>query len=229
MKNEKKTDIFSAPWPWYFIVYGVAMITPFAFELIFSTLLFSDKPIAAQFFQSNRANNILLYFHILFATPAAIIGPFLFHEQLRNNYLKWHRQLGKAYIIGCLGSAATGFCLAISKEFWITQLGFSTLAVLWFVFTWKAYTSIRARNFKAHRRWMLRSFALTFAFVNVKFVGLMQLQCITYFKACEQWMDFETGLAMRSLLAWIPLLVIAEYYIRHTDHRGKWLKKTKAQ
>jgi hypothetical protein len=44
-------------------------------------------------------------------------------------------------------------------------LGFGILAVLWFLTGLEAYRTVRRGNIEAHRRWMIRNFALTLAAV----------------------------------------------------------------
>jgi Predicted membrane protein (DUF2306) len=46
--------------------------------------------------------------------------------------------------------------------------GFGILAVLWFLTGLEAYRTMRRGNIKAHRRWMIRNFALTLAAVTLR-------------------------------------------------------------
>ena len=48
--------------------------------------------------------------------------------------------------------------------------GFLVLALLWVAFTLQAVFAARSGDYKSHRRWMLRSAALTFAAVTLRII-----------------------------------------------------------
>ena len=110
------------------------------------------------------------YVHVISGMFVILIGPFQFLKPWRNRNLKFHRIAGKLYVYGILFFAApSGFIMAFYAEggFW-SGLGFVILSVLWFVFTLIAVIKIRARQVEAHRIWMMRSFALSFAAVTLR-------------------------------------------------------------
>ena len=88
------------------------------------------------------------------------------------------------------------------------RAGFMTLAVFWFMTTLLAYTTVRKFDFAAHRKWMLRSYAVTLATVTVRFIhepiGLSE----------------EIWYPMMTWACWVPNLLIAELYIQITDNQG---------
>jgi hypothetical protein len=77
----------------------------------------------------------------------------------------------------------------------IAGLGFGLLAVIWIYVTGQGWLTARARRFDEHRRWMIRSFALTFAAVTLRIYmplsGLAHLQMDEAYRAIA-W------------LAWVP-------------------------
>jgi hypothetical protein len=87
----------------------------------------------------------------------------------------------------------------------IASFGFAILAVLWLSSTWLAFQSARARDFSAHRHWMIRSFALTAAAISLR-LGLPIAPALGY--------DFTTGYIVMSWASWIINLAIAEIYLR---------------
>lgn len=86
----------------------------------------------------------------------------------------------------------------------IAHVGFGFLAVLWLGTTTMALRAILARDIAAHRRWMTRSYALTFAAVTLR-LWLPGLAAI---------FPFETAYQTVSWLAWVPNLLIVEWTIR---------------
>ena len=64
----------------------------------------------------------------------------------------------------------------VSEQGLATSLGFGILAVLWFLTALEAYRTVRRGNIEAHRRWMIRNFALTLAAV----IPRNQLPCMRF-------------------------------------------------
>lgn len=86
----------------------------------------------------------------------------------------------------------------------LAHFGFGLLAVLWLLTTGAAYARIRARDQAAHRRWMTRSFALTFAAVTLRIYIPLGLAL---------GISFETAYPVISWICWVPNLIVAEWLI----------------
>lgn len=101
---------------------------------------------------------------------ALLLGPFQFIKKLRNKYLKWHRRMGKAYLVSVLFLAGpSGLFMAFYAEGGlVASIGFSMMAIVWIFTTYMAYETIRKKNIEAHKAWMTRSFAMTFAAVTLR-------------------------------------------------------------
>jgi len=100
----------------------------------------------------------------------------------------------------------------------IAKFGFGFLGIGWFTTTWFAYTSARAKNILSHRRWMIRSYALTLAVVSIR--PLFSMEPVLGIST-ENWY------LMATWACWVPNLIMAEIYIRATQPTGK-LKYTAA-
>ncbi len=156
------------------------------------------------------AKNWLLLLHICTAVPCLALGPWLFHAGLRQGYPTLHRRLGQIYVAGVLVSAVVGFALAsVNAAGYVARLGFMTLACVWFYYTWRAYGAAVARHFVQHRRWMIRSYAISLAVVTVRF--LPPSDCFTR----EAWYPIMTW------ACWVPNALLAKWYVRATDHLGR--------
>lgn len=143
--------------------------------------------------------------HAGLAATALLIGPFQFLRAVRRNR-GLHRLLGRTYVMSCLVAGVAGLVLSFGSTAGpIAGLGFGTLAVSWLYTTGQAWRLARARRFDEHRRWMIRSFALTFAAVTLRlylpFPAMMGLSFIEGYRAIA-W------------LAWVPNLLVAEVYLR---------------
>jgi Predicted membrane protein (DUF2306) len=142
-----------------------------------------------------------LLLHISGGMLALSLGPFVLWLGLNRRRMPLHRMLGIGYI-SCVGlSSIAAFYLASHTELgWVFGAGLSGLAIAWIVTTGMALVSIRKRLIAQHQEWMIRSYVVTFAFVNFRiFAGILQVAGVgTLF---EQ-------LAAASWFCWaVPLLI----------------------
>ena len=143
--------------------------------------------------------------HIGASAVAMIVGAFQFLKVLRQKAPAVHRWMGRIYIAACVVGGLAGGTIALSSTAGpIAGWGFFLLAVLWVPFTLLAWTSAMRRDFVAHERWMIRSFALTFAAVTLR----LQLPAVGVLE-----MDFLPAYRVIAWSAWVPNLIVAELWI----------------
>jgi uncharacterized membrane protein len=178
--------------------------------LLFSTVIavygatyFLTKPDDPHF-----ARYILrLRLHIAGGIGALLAGPWQFSQKLRARALNLHRWLGRFYLLEVALGSIAGFAMAlVSVEGLPTHLGFGILAVLWFFTGLQAYRMVRRGNIEAHRRWMIRNFALTLAAVTLRLYMPLMLGVL-------HWPFSRTYITV-SWLCWVPNLLIAEWMVR---------------
>lgn len=151
----------------------------------------------------------LLLVHIILATPCTLLAPLLVYKPYRRKFPKQHRFIGKLYVFGALISAILVLPLSLTNGGGLpAQIGFSTMSFLWFGFTLKAYLEVRNRKFAAHERWMLRSYAMTFAFVhvNVTYPLMHVYEIVNY--------DAMSIKILQSMVSWSVNLAAVEIFLR---------------
>ncbi len=144
--------------------------------------------------------------HVTFAPVALLLGSVQFFPAFRTRFRGAHRWIGRGYGISVGLSGIAGILIAPSASGGISAyLGFAALSLIWLLVTFRAVQFALQRDFVAHRRWMIRSFALTFAGVTLRLylVGFV-LTGYTYAEAA-------TFLAW---LCWVPNVFVAEWVIR---------------
>ncbi|MEM9668409.1 MAG: DUF2306 domain-containing protein [Pseudomonadota bacterium] len=186
------------------IIYLAMIAVPNVLKTVAASPFFPDWPVG---------NWIVLLIHIATAIPPLLIGPFAFSKKLRAKNLKWHRWIGVTYCVCIWISAVTGVMLATANQHGIVaKSGFGFLGVTWFLTTWFAYTTGRARDITSHRRWMLRSYAVTLAVVSIRPMFLID---VPFGLTADDWYRLTTW------LCWVPNLLIAEAYIRITKPNAR--------
>jgi hypothetical protein len=152
--------------------------------------------------------------HVAGATLALALGPLQFVPRVRNGLPRVHRWIGRTYVVACLLGGVAGLVLALGASTGpISQTGFGLLAVLWLVTTAQGWRMARQGRYQsAHRDWMIRSFALTFAAVTLRiYLPLSQVLGL----------PFEESYRVISWLAWVPNLLVAELVLSRTRPRRR--------
>ena len=158
------------------------------------------------------ARPLALYSHLGGGILALALGPWQFSNRLRQRALRVHRWTGRGYVLAVLFGGVGGVALARHSLYgMVTHVGFGLLGVSWLFTTLAAYVSIRARNRVAHRRWMIRSFALTLAAVTLRiYLPLSAVAGI----------PFPDAYQAISWLCWVPNLIVAEWaFVRPSGDR----------
>lgn len=181
------------------------------FPILISIGYLSLKPEDIHFDEQKAvylAHHAMLILHIVPSMLAILIGPFQFLPQLRKGrLLKLHRWLGRAYLLSVLLGGIGGLYMAqFGYGGLVTELGFATLAILWLYSGTMAYKHIRNGEIEAHRQWMIRNYALTFAGTMLRVWMPISIVALG--------MEFVTAYRAIAWLCWIPNLLLAEWIIR---------------
>ena len=115
------------------------------------------------------ADRHLLIPHTFCGLIALLAGPVQFSSRFRQRYPKFHRALGRIYVISVFIGAFTGIALAAGRP---GLPGTFMQAAAWIVCTTAAFITARNRQIVQHRQWMARSYAVTFTFVSSRVLNL---------------------------------------------------------
>ena len=147
-----------------------------------------------------------LLVHAAAALIALAVGPFQFSGRLRLRFQMAHRCLGYLYFAGVfVGGSVALFSATGAEGGMSSRTGFFLLGLCWLASAWTALSAIRRGDVAAHRRWMIRNFALTFAAVTLR-LWLPALQA-----ASGSFLDAYRTVAW---LCWVPNAIAAEFILR---------------
>jgi uncharacterized membrane protein len=154
----------------------LASLLYFSYLMILITFQYVPIDFGAAFLGVKEEEIKLTHYQIAFFTHVytsifvLIFGITQFSVYIRNKFAPLHRTLGKAYVLLVLLFAApSGLIMGYYGNGGISsQISFCLLAVLWFWFTLKAYTSIRKKDFRAHKNYMILSYALTLSAISLR-------------------------------------------------------------
>ena len=111
--------------------------------------------------------------HISGGLIALTLGPFQFWKSFRNKFINTHRWMGRIYLtailIGTISATYLAWTSAIRVNFsWAFAL--QGLAFAWITTASMAYISVMRGRILQHKEWMIRSYAVTFAFVTFRWL-----------------------------------------------------------
>ena len=157
--------------------------------------------------------------HVYSSIIIIILGVSQFSKRIRNQFSIIHKLNGKGYILLILLIASpSGLIMAFhANGGLVSQVSFSVLSILWFIFTLKAFLSIKKGNYRKHRDFMIRSYALTLSAISLR---LFKYGIVFFFELPP--MDTYK---IVSVLSWTINLVIAELLIRNYTRHSTALKK----
>lgn len=152
-----------------------------------------------------RLNNIFVYGHLIGGAFALTLGALqLFNRQGS----RWHRHLGISYCLAVLIAGISGSYLSFFADVGPSAgVGFFILAVMWLYTTYTAYGYARNHQLSQHRRWTIRSLAITATAISLR----VELFVFTQF-----W-SFETSYILVAWCSWIGNLLLAELYLSMTS------------
>lgn len=149
--------------------------------------------------------NTIFLLHAAGGIVALVAGAWNLLEPARNRWLSLHRWVGRVYLVAVFGGGISGLLLSTTAQGGLAgKFGFGMLALLWLVTGAFAYIRIRAYDIEAHRRWMIRNYALTFAAVTLR-LWLPGMAIAGY--------EFAESYGAIAWLAWVPNLIVAEVII----------------
>ncbi|MBL8925443.1 MAG: DUF2306 domain-containing protein [Pseudonocardia sp.] len=165
----------------------------------------------------------LLVAHILFGSVALVTACLQIWPWLRRAHPAVHRWSGRIYLFGGVfpGGLAVLGVAPVSSTGPVSAVGNTALAVLWLATAAAGYRAVRTRRYGDHRRWMLRSVALTFSIVTNRAWLVVHLLLFGPFLG-----DDPTALGLAAAGAsvwtsWVVNLLVVEWWVLRPQHRAE--------
>ncbi|PTX13628.1 putative membrane protein DUF2306 [Sphingobacterium faecium] len=202
---------------WKNITFNLVLILLFAYSCMLMgeiTWRYRNFELDASFLQIKQTEiteiswyKYAFYIHVIFAILALPAGFTQFNKTILKTFPDLHKTLGYLYVVVILFFAApSGFLIGMKANGGlVAQVAFTLLAVSWFYYTLQAVLKAKNGDFKAHKNFMIRSFALTCSALTLRYWKVI----LVYFFQPNP-MDVYPLIAW---LGWIPNLLIAEWII----------------
>jgi uncharacterized membrane protein len=195
------------------VAIAVSAVTPYLTLSSYGNLPeYADRPTAVQ---------VAFYVHVFFAGSALLLSPLQIAARLRARAPRFHRVVGRI-VFGCI---AVGGCAALVMAPFNTAgpvgaVGIVITALVWLFCAAAALRAIRRRDVPAHRRWAVRTFALTYTAVTLRVGTLVVVALLVTLAGMDADVAHTRAYTAFLLLSWAIDLAIAECYLA-TRHRRR--------
>ena len=153
------------------------------------------------------------YLHILTSTFVLLAGAIQFVDYFIKKKKGIHRFVGKTYVFIVLfisGPAALVMSFYANGD-WTAKTSFVILSLLWIVFTGLSFIYALRKDFVKHRKFMIRSYALTLSAITLRIYAFI-LPHFTHMEAKAEY-------ALIAWASWTINLLAAELIIYLTRKR----------
>jgi hypothetical protein len=149
--------------------------------------------------------------HAVSASLALMLGPLQFVASLRSRFPAIHRWTGRGYALAIAVAWLSSLPMAVhAMTGAVAAAGFLALGLVWVATTGLGVVCALQRRFVEHRRWMVRSYALTAAAITLRiYLGL----------SAGLDVDLDVSYPYIAWLCWVPNLFAAEWYLRQATGR----------
>jgi uncharacterized membrane protein len=202
---------------WWILLSALAVTVfaplPYALNSL-TELTANDQDLAANYVDRSAGVRLAFYLHIGFAALALLLSPLQFLTRLRTRAPHVHRAVGRVVLGSIAIGGVAGLVVApLNLAGAVGTAGFGLLAVLWLTFAATALLAILRGDVAAHRRWMVRTFALTYAAVTLRlWLGVLIAAQMGLAGVPEQ-TAFDRAYLLVPFLSWVPNLLVAELYL----------------
>lgn len=167
----------------------------------------------------------MLALHVIFGSVAILTCCFQVWPWFRARYPRAHRITGRVYVLaGVFPAAVIGLFIGALSPFGpVARVSNVLLAALWLWFTVQGFRMARRRRFADHRRWMVRSFALTVSIITNRVWGAVWTIVLwprleTTYHGDEQLL-VEASAGLTAWLSWTTCLLVAEWWLVERPRR----------
>ena len=137
---------------------------------------------------------VAFYTHIVFAGLALLLSPVQLSSRVRARVPRLHRVTGRVVLVAIALAGTAGFLLSwVNVAGPVGTAGFGTLAVLWVSFAALGLRAILRGDVTTHRRWMLRTFAMTYAAVTLRLWLFALIPVLGTSRAPTRWCRSSAG------------------------------------
>ncbi|MGR7027126.1 DUF2306 domain-containing protein [Geodermatophilus sp. URMC 62] len=197
------------------VAYGFLSLTAVAVAVLFVTpyLVSASAGLAPDYAEQGSAVSLVFLVHVVTGGLALLLAPLQIAARVRARSPRLHRVAGRVV----LGAIAVAGCTSLAIAPFTTGgpvagVGFGTTGIVWLVCAAAAFRAIRRRDVAGHRRWAVRTFALTYTAVTLRLLHV-PLTAVLVVLGTDVGVADDRAYATLALVSWVIDLAVAEWYL----------------
>lgn len=174
MNTATRTVLSAAGWVWI-LVFVLIGVLGAGLHVVDHFNAVADRPQVAgvlrdhlygpEFFEhwlDFRSYPVARMTHMVFGIIFVLIAPLQLVPRVRASFPRLHRSIGRTVLAMSVVLIATGWIFAFAHSYtgFPEQVPLVSFTIIYAWLIYMGITNIRARNFDAHREWMVRAFAM---------------------------------------------------------------------
>ncbi|POS70111.1 hypothetical protein DHEL01_v211495 [Diaporthe helianthi] len=198
LKSAKYLNRRGPSFQWWLMAIPAFMTSTYALLFLTTDMNLFDPAVKAKI-----ASTIDGVAHISASLVALGVGPFQFLPIFQQKYPAIHRAMGWGYF-AAISIGATAALVVTYRDMPYTRqwgrLGCFVESLLWLETLRRSFVAIsRHHDVKAHRRWMMRNYAITYGAVTLRW-ELPFLLKLNY-------LSLSAGIALSAWISWVPQFI----------------------
>ena len=197
------------------VAFGFLAVTAVAVAVLFVTpyLVSASAGLAPHYAEQGSVVAMAFLVHVVAGGLALLLSPLQIAARLRARVPRLHRVAGRVV----LGAIAVAGCTSLAIAPFttggpVTGIGFGTTGIVWLFCAAAAFRAIRRRDVAGHRRWAVRTFALTYTAVTLRLLNL-PLTASLVVLGMDAGAAADRAYATLALVSWVVDLAVAEWYL----------------
>jgi uncharacterized membrane protein len=189
---------------WMLFGFFALLMGMFPFICYIYKVPFGVESLKSQEVLTNIVWKVNFHIHIVFGAISLLIGWLQFIPKLREKKMTLHRNIGKVYIVMVIISALSGYPICMHASGGLSAFtALMSILTLWLVVTILAYYYAIKKRIDLHKKWMLYSYACTFASVTLR----IWLPSLTIYLG-----EFDKAYDIATWMAIIPNLLVVRLF-----------------
>jgi uncharacterized membrane protein len=197
------------------VAYAFLAVTAVAVAILFPMpyLVSTAHGLAPHYADRGSVVAVAFLVHVVAGGLALLLSPLQIATRLRARAPRLHRVAGRVMLAAIAVAGCTSLVIAMFDTAGpVGTVGFGITGIVWLFCAAAAFRAIRRRDVAAHRRWAVRTFALTYTAVTLRLLN-QPLTGLLVVLGMNAGVAADRAYAALALLSWPIDLAVAEWYL----------------
>jgi|tagenome__1003787_1003787.scaffolds.fasta_scaffold20644262_2 uncharacterized membrane protein len=202
--------------------FGFLAVTAVAVAVLFVRPYFLSASAGLAPHYADRGSVVAVAFlgHVVAGGLALLLSPLQIAARLRARVPRLHRVAGRVMLAAIAVAGCSSLVIApFDTAGPVGTVGFGVTGMVWLFCAAAAFRAIRRRDVAAHRRWAVRTFALTYTAVTLRLLNLPLIALLVVL-GMNAGVAEDRAYAALALLSWVIDLAAAEWYLATRRRRA---------